>query len=58
MALEEEMKVLKDKLRSTDEKLQKCKQCGHLPEQQVCLIPLNSMFSTENYLFQGAGIQH
>lgn len=29
------MKVLKDKLRSTDEKLQKCKQCGHFPDQQV-----------------------
>lgn len=38
MALEEEIKVLKDKLRSTDDQLQKCKECGHFPEQQVIII--------------------
>lgn len=30
--LEAEIKALKDKLRSTDEQLQKCRQCGHASE--------------------------
>ena len=36
--LEEEIKALKDKLRATDEQLQKCKQCGHSSESDVCLL--------------------
>ncbi|KAI4456370.1 rab gtpase-binding effector protein [Holotrichia oblita] len=33
--LEEEIKALKDKLRATDAQLQKCRQCGHFPEQEI-----------------------
>lgn len=31
--LEDQIKALKEKLRSTDEQLQKCKECGHVNEQ-------------------------
>lgn len=34
LPLEEEIKALKDKLRSTDEQLQKCLKCGHQSEQE------------------------
>lgn len=38
--LEEEIKALKDKLRATDEQLQKCRQCGHITELDVIIFTL------------------
>lgn len=31
--LEDQIKALKEKLRATDEELQKCKECGHHREE-------------------------
>ncbi|XP_018329712.1 rab GTPase-binding effector protein 1 isoform X2 [Agrilus planipennis] len=44
--LEEEIKALKDKLRATDRQLQKCKQCRHIPEQEVPRAPSNQSLAS------------
>ncbi|XP_017780411.1 PREDICTED: rab GTPase-binding effector protein 2 isoform X2 [Nicrophorus vespilloides] len=53
--LEEEIKALKDKLRSTDDQLQKCKQCC-TPDHESSLMdksPVHNMAAATNTSFDG-----
>ncbi|KAF2898144.1 hypothetical protein ILUMI_08014 [Ignelater luminosus] len=48
--LEEEIKALKDKLRATDEQLQKCQQCRHVEPEVQCESNQNASESHQNVL--------
>lgn len=52
MLLENEVKVLKDKLRTTDEQLQKCQQCRHFETEvfQIKLYDRRSKKIIKNFL--------
>lgn len=50
--LEDQIKALKEKLRATDEKLQKCKECGHHNDEvnSIYIFSFNSIPFQFKYL--------
>lgn len=45
--LEDQIKALKEKLRSTDEQLQKCRECGHVESNDVHSTSTNTSFDNQ-----------